>query len=348
MKRQVFFIALAFCSIAAVAGAQTIVNSWSTGGTFPGGLDYDSGTGTIWVADQTLDLIQQFDRNGNLLNSFPSVLPMPIGVGVDPATGNVWIGDETEVYYEMTSSGVPTGNSFSTLPYITDVSGVALDPVTGHIYISQDSGTRQIGEFDQAGNWIQTIDLSGSGSTDPDGLAYNSATQTFLLGDDTGDLIIEVDMSGTALNTWDMGVLGISPEGVGLDNAAGTVFISDGFGTTVFEVAGIIISGGFTLTVTPDPLQAGQNALFSATAGTPNAATYLVYSLVGPGSVWVPPLNITIDLANPKKAFGPDQTNGSGDVSWNAVISSTAGGISVWFQAVQYDNKTNVVATSVQ
>jgi len=91
----------------------------------------------------------------------------------------------------------------------------------------------------------------------------------------------------------------------------------------------------------------GSPGAFDITNGTPNTATYLVYSLVGPGSVWVAPLNVTIDLANPQLAFGPTNTNGSGAVSWNVPIPSGGSGLSVWFQGVQYGQTTNVVSMTI-
>jgi hypothetical protein len=264
MKAYLFIITCCLITISVPVNAQTIVNQWPTGGVFAGGLDYDPGTDTVWLADETAVMIMQFDRNGTLLNSFAAPKSLPIGVGVDPSTGNVWIGDESEWVDELTPAGVPTGRSWSTAPHITDVSGLAFDPDTGHIYISQDSSPQKIAEFDPDGNMIQIIDLTGAGSTDPDGLGYNPLTSTFFLGEDTGDQIIEVDMAGTALDSWFLGSLGISPEGVGLDTLAGTLFISDGTGNTVFEVADIIDPG-----VTPF-LKADTNSISGRLGGVVN------------------------------------------------------------------------------
>ncbi len=104
----------------------------------------------------------------------------------------------------------------------------------------------------------------------------------------------------------------------------------------------------FALIVSPDPLLVGQNTAFTVTNGLPNSSTWLVYSLAGPGSTWIPFLNVYLDIASPKKAFGPTQTNGSGSVGWNATIPSGAAGLDVWLQSVQYGQTTNVVETSVQ
>ena len=104
----------------------------------------------------------------------------------------------------------------------------------------------------------------------------------------------------------------------------------------------------FTLSVNPDPLIAGQTATFIVTDGQPNKNTWLAYSRTGPGSFWVPILNVTVDLANPIKAFGPTRTDESGTVSWTAPIPSGAAGLNVWIQSVQYGQTTNVVTTSIE
>jgi len=294
--------------LAMPSAAQSVVQSWSTAGPFPGGLEYEpSGGGTIWVVDSNVDQIQKYDRVGNLLAFWPAPIPpgfstaIPIGCGLDPNTGMLWIGDENEYLYEFDpSTGLPTGVGFSTLPDVTDVSGVAVDPATGNIFISQDSTPRHITEFDQLGNVVASITLPSS-SIDPDGLAYNPTTGTFLTGEDIGDRILEVDRAGSLLGFWDMGALGISPEGLGIDLANGTVWIADGFGATVWEVAGILGGGGLQLAVSgtcPGPMT------FSVTGANSNTIAY-VYGV--PGSfTWngSPCTGTTVDIANPQFLLG--------------------------------------------
>jgi hypothetical protein len=204
---------------------------------------------------------------------------------------------------EVTPDGVPTGRSWSTLPTIDDVSGVAVDPVTGHIFISKDSSPQTIAEFDQDGNVIKTIDISGAGSTDPDGLGYVVTTNTFLTGEDSLNKIIEIDMMGNNIGEWDMGVLGISPEGVGADVGAGTVFIADGTGGMVFEVAGIIQAAGKPLTADAATISGREGGIvnFLLDAGAANAGRdYLMLGGVSgtmpgtplPGGMATLPLNL--------------------------------------------------------
>jgi len=104
---------------------------------------------------------------------------------------------------------------------------------------------------------------------------------------------------------------------------------------------------GFTLAINPDPLISGQNAGFVATNGTPNTNTYLAYSLVGPGSTFVPFLNVTLGLASPKQAGGVMVSDPAGMATWNLFIPPAGAGKSVWFQAAQFGNVSNVVATRI-
>ena len=108
------------------------------------------------------------------------------------------------------------------------------------------------------------------------------------------------------------------------------------------------VSEGALLEVNPEPLVAGEVGAFVVTGATENAATYLAYSLQGMGPTYVPFLNVTVDLQSPKQAGRMKMTDGNGDVQWMLPIPNAARGRDVWVQAAQFENKTNVVATSIQ
>lgn len=243
-------------TLAASLGAQSIASSFPVdpaGVAFVGGLEYDCSGDIVYVVDQTNDLLSVYTSGGAFLKSYPAVPPpgsgltnpQPIGIGLNSSTGMLWIGDEGEYVYELDPvTGTPTGVSWSTTPAITDVSGVAVDPNTGNIYVSQDSGTRMVVEFDPTGGVVNTIVLTAAGSTDPDGLAYDAATNTFFLGEDTTDTILQVDTTGALVNSWSLAGLGISPEGLGVDSLNGQLYIGDGFVTRmVYVVDGILTPG---------------------------------------------------------------------------------------------------------
>jgi len=247
---------LAFALFTAGLCGQTIVQTWPVAyaNAFVGGVGLDHVTDTVWVVDETNDLITQFSRTGTQLTQFgpPAVpgiaSPQPIGVKVHPVTGNLWIVDEAEVVYEMTRTGALV-RSFSVLPAIADASAIALDVTNQRIFVSNDSA-RLLGEFDQTGVNLGTISLVGAGSVDPDGLTYNPINDHFYLGEDTGDQLIEVDRTGALVQAFPLAALAISPEGIDIDTRSGTFFIGGGFTQrAVFEVAGIITPGPGTATV---------------------------------------------------------------------------------------------------
>jgi len=104
----------------------------------------------------------------------------------------------------------------------------------------------------------------------------------------------------------------------------------------------------FALLIDPNPLIAQQNATFTMTGGDPLTNTFLAYSLDGMGTIFVPTLNVVLNLAKPKKGAGPKATNSAGTVSWTLTIPGSVAGRDVWFQGVQFGKATAVVATSVQ
>ena len=121
---------------------------------------------------------------------------------------------------------------------------------------------------------------------------------------------MEVDNNGGFLNVWDTGVLGISPEGVGVDPYNGMIFIAGGFDNMIYEVSGMI---GQSLDVDTNTLpEAGGTANFTLNAGPANGGrNYLLFGGVTgtspgttlPGGV-VLPINwdvfttLVISLAN--------------------------------------------------
>ncbi|MBK8977606.1 MAG: hypothetical protein IPM29_16980 [Planctomycetes bacterium] len=237
---------LATLAAAPLCSAQTVVGSFNHTGSFAGGVAYDPIDDTIWVFDETVDTISQYDRTGTLIVSLVAPIAtgttnaQPIGGFVDPVTGNLWVGDEGEVVYEMDRAGTIL-SQFSTLPSVNDVSALTWDPCTGNLWVANDS-VHILQEFTRTGAPGVTINIAPAGSVDSDGAAYNPVSRTFFLGEDTGDRILEVDAAGTLLNSWSTAGLGISPEGLAFDTRTGSIFIADTLTAPdrVVEVSGII------------------------------------------------------------------------------------------------------------
>jgi hypothetical protein len=102
------------------------------------------------------------------------------------------------------------------------------------------------------------------------------------------------------------------------------------------------------LTISPDPPVAGQTAIFSVTNMEPDSNCYLGYSLMGPGNVFVPFINTTLNLQQPVQAGSVKVSNQAGTAVWQLPIPNNAAGVNVWFQAAQYNQVSNVVATQVE
>jgi len=102
------------------------------------------------------------------------------------------------------------------------------------------------------------------------------------------------------------------------------------------------------LAASPDTLMAGQDGMFTVVNSTPGTATYLAYSLSGLGSTYVPPLNVTLDLDQPKQSGEALTTDAGGNVVWILSVPSAGAGRDVWFQACQFELTTNVVETEVE
>ncbi len=102
------------------------------------------------------------------------------------------------------------------------------------------------------------------------------------------------------------------------------------------------------LILTVTPLVPGETATFTVNGATPNEKIWLAYSLTGEGSAPVPRLGITLGMDNPQQLGEMKIADPGGNASWEIPVPLQGSGRDVWFQAVQIDNGSNLVATSVR
>ncbi len=102
------------------------------------------------------------------------------------------------------------------------------------------------------------------------------------------------------------------------------------------------------MTLAVSPLRAGQVGNFGVSGAGANQPVFLAYSLEGLGDTLIPQLNINLSLSNPRQAGGAKRTDANGAAQWSLPIPANAAGHNLWFQAVQTEGVTNVVATQVQ
>lgn len=108
------------------------------------------------------------------------------------------------------------------------------------------------------------------------------------------------------------------------------------------------LSEQFHLMVAPYPLDVIEDAKFELRLANPNSTAWMAYSLQGPGSTPLPPLGITLGIANAQQLSTPMQTDGTGYVKWEMPVPSAAQGLTVWFQGLQNGQTTNLIATEIQ
>ncbi|MBL1218360.1 MAG: S-layer protein [Planctomycetes bacterium] len=95
------------------------------------------------------------------------------------------------------------------------------------------------------------------------------------------------------------------------------------------------------------PIVSGGRAVVEVTGATASRRQYLVYSVAGQGSTYVPQLDVTLDLANPVLAASA-KADWQGTVLWILDVPSVASGQEVWLQCAERLSVTNVVGTRVE
>jgi len=130
-------------------------------------------------------------------------------------------------------------------------------------------------------------------------------------------------------------------------NDNGWIIGSGHTGTWSPERAVVLIprgSSAYALSVSN--LAGGADATFSIANATPNQNQYLVYSLRGLGSTFVPQLNLTLDLAQPV-LFASGRASSQGAFQATVHIPRAASGRTVWFQGAEMNRTTPVISEIV-
>ena len=108
------------------------------------------------------------------------------------------------------------------------------------------------------------------------------------------------------------------------------------------------LTAGMRLGVDPVLPESGNDATFTLKRGQPNQAAWLAYSLAGPGNFFVPPLGVSLNLANPSQAGPSLTTDAQGQASWTLFLPPAAFNLRVWFQAVQVGQASNYFGANIR
>lgn len=242
-------LALLWLVVAATAQPK-IIRSFPTSGfgsVFPGGLGYDQKTDHLWVADETNKKLYEITRSGQPVNTLDGVklgMSLPIGAGVDSVGRLLYVADESaeDVFVlDLNKNVVITIHRIAATN--TDVSGLDYNMATNTVVTTAD-GPGMIWEYDLNFKVVSSLNIK-SIAGDADGLGSNPYNGLYIVGDDSGQLIIEIADDGHIMNQWKSTTYSIQdPEGVCMDPSSGTYFISTtNTPDTIYEVAGGLTLG---------------------------------------------------------------------------------------------------------
>lgn len=127
---------------------------------------------------------------------------------------------------------------------------------------------------------------------------------------------------------------------------SGTVIVDDrDRGLFILDVSEAI---GSRMALSTSGLVGGQSTTLSLAGATPGQRVYFIYSLAG-GNTWtrVNSLNVYLNLASPV-LVGTSTADGNGDAVLSRRVPPAASGRTIWLQAAESGNTSNVLQETVQ
>ncbi len=199
----------------------------------PAGIAYMPAQDTLVISDSEVDEMPLF-QGSNLFTGtrmgpglgtgdVTAYSGEPSDLGIDTANGRLFIADDDKnrvFIVSVGSDGVygtadDTRSNFRTVPFGSDdPEGVAYDPATGHLFISDGFGVEIYridpvnGVFGDANDIVTHFDLAQYGAGDCEGLGINPALGRLLCVDpSTPDNIYEVGKGGALFRVLSMAAL---------------------------------------------------------------------------------------------------------------------------------------------
>lgn len=120
----------------------------------------------------------------------------------------------------------------------------------------------------------------------------------------------------------------------------GELYVLDRVDGEVFRIVGDLMS------LAVPPLFAGQQAAIALTEASANARVFLTYSLTGVGVTTVPTLGVSLGIERAKLASS-GRADAAGSFLFSEVLPLQAAGRTVWIQAIEAGNSSNVVQAVV-
>jgi YVTN family beta-propeller protein len=298
-------------------------------GIEPVDVAVDPTTGNAYVANYGSDTVSVIDESTNTVTATIDVGEYPEGVAFDSANGDVYVanfGTDTVSVIDGSTNTVTATIDVGVEPVEVDPYGVAVDPATDEIYVTNIMGdwpneTGTVSVIDGSTNTMTaTIDV-GSG---PFGVAVDPATGDVYVTDcinttcDEGAVLVIDGATNTVTATIDVGE---DPESVAVDPTTGNVYVTNygsGDQGTVSVIDGstnavtaTIDVGEFPFGVAADP-STGDVYVTNFSGGTvsvidesTNSVTATIDVGAGPKGVAVDPDAGNVYVAN----FGSDNVS---------------------------------------
>jgi len=148
-------------------------------------------------------------------------------VAVDPATNTTYFADFSSNEVSVVSGA--TNTVTATIPLSGTPRGIAVDPVTGTVYVSLVTSTvtsePSVVAIDGATNTVtQTIPLAAGSS--PEGVAVDSTTKTVFVTEETAAAVAAIQEGSSSVTTISTGS-GTRPYQLSVDETLGAVWVAD-------------------------------------------------------------------------------------------------------------------------
>jgi DNA-binding beta-propeller fold protein YncE len=250
------FVALVLCLGAGVAQAapKGVVDVFGAAGSGSGefqvaaGVAVNETTGAVYVVDVGNQRVQVFDADGGFTSAFGvggagdgefAFRSFTVtGVAVDQSDGSVYVADiDNNRVQKLDAAGgyLDQFGSTASTPGSGDgemsgPQGVAVDPVSGDVYVL-DAGNSRVQRFDDTGSYISQFGIAGGGDgefTSASSIAVDLTGSVYVV--DQGPFftgrVQRFDDTGVFVEQLAPGVLTNSPHQVAADSTTGHILVS--------------------------------------------------------------------------------------------------------------------------
>ena len=103
----------------------------------------------------------------------------------------------------------------------------------------------------------------------------------------------------------------------------------------------------FRLDLAPNPPVAGSAVALTLSGANPGQPCWMAYSLAGPGSTWIAPLGVAVQMTAPTQLGSSVIADPSGTAGWSVPVPLSVSGVTVWLQGLQVGAVSNLREVTV-